>query len=79
MEHMDASVSNNLAEGEFFTPGSYWKEIHGTGKDLVEDGLNVQGEHFHAPTNNRDEVISAKKKNFAETFDRPVYTGNLIS
>ena len=75
---MNVSVRENLAEGQIFTPGSFWKEISATGEELDEDGLNVEGEQFHAPTNAADEVVTTKKRNFGEQFDRPVFTGEFL-
>ena len=60
----------NLA-GDSFSPGAYWDLLECKG-DYVEDKTS---EGFRAPTDPADEVSQVKKRNYAQKFDRMVFSG----
>ena len=73
----DVEVQNSA--GNDFHPTSYWKDIHPSGDDIDESIMNVNGMRFRDPTTTTEEHESycanrPKKRNYAETFDRSLFT-----
>ena len=71
---LGSNVVDNMVNDDFFATGAYWKELNPLEEVLEdEDGLNIDGEQFRAPTTGEGETINVPKRNYGENFDRPPF------